>query len=905
VGDLTDGLREALADRYAIERELGRGGMATVYLAQDLRHDRPVALKLLHPELAQALGPERFQREIRFAARLQHPHILTVLDSGEVHPERSEGPARLWFTMPFVEGESLRARLNRERQLPMEDALRIAREAADALDYAHQQGIIHRDIKPENILISRRHALVADFGVARALDASGGAHGLTETGMTVGTPAYMSPEQASGDRVLDGRTDIYSLGIVLYEMLAGETPFSGATAQAMIARRFTETARPLRTIRETVPMAVEEAVAKALAKAPADRFESAGEFGRALETRPEATIAATMAASQVSQASTPAAGPSTARGPDQPRRRQAFPRSAMLVVFGFVIGLGVLFGWIRRHGAAETSTDASPKKLAVLPFENLGRPEDEYFADGITDEVRGKLAALPGLQVTASGSSAQYKKTAKTPQQIGQELGVQYILVGKVRWERVEGGQSRVRVSPELVQTATASTKWQQPFDAGLTDVFQVQADVASRVAQALDVALGVGEKQALAGKPTANLSAYDLYLQGNEAASGFDAVAPAELRRAIGYYERAVALDSTFALAWAQLSRAHTYIHWTGVPTVADEVAALSSAERALALSHDLPEGHLALGDYYNLIKLDWARALEEYSKGRKLAPNNAELQKGEGLVARSQGRWEESQAALTQAQALDPRSIGTARRLTYNLLRLHRFPEALEQADRALALDRRAPDLYETKASIYLAQGDLPSARQVMEGAKGNVEPTELVAWFATYFDLFWVLNEEQQQLLLRLPPGPFNDDRLSWGLALAGTYGLRGDSARARIYGDSARIAGEAQLRDAPDDGQLNVLQGVALAYAGHKAEAIKLGERAVALLPPTKDAYLSTYIEHQLVRIYLLTGELEKALNHLEALLKQPYYLTPAWLRIDPTFDPVRKNPRFEKLVSSKQ
>jgi TolB-like protein len=886
MGELAKDLREALADRYTIERELGRGGMATVFLARDLRHDRPVALKVLHPELAQALGPERFQREIRMAARLQHPHILTVLDSGEAD-------GRLWFTMPFVQGESLRDRLNKEKQLPVEDALRIAREAADALDYAHQQGIVHRDIKPENILLAGRHALVADFGIARALDAGGGEK-LTETGMAVGTPAYMSPEQAGGERDLDGRTDIYSLGVVLYEMLAGETPFSGATIQAMIARRLTETARSLRTIRETIPEPVDRAVGRALAKAAADRFQTAGEFAKALET---------------SATSGPQSIPTTAVTPSstivsQPRvaAAQSRSRSAAILAVGFLLGLGVLFGWLRKHNAGNEAVEAGGiKRLAVLPFENLGRPDDDYFADGITDEVRGKLAALPGLQVTASGSSAQYKKTTKTPQQIGQELGVQYILVGKVRWEKGEGGQNRVRVSPELVQTATASTKWQQPFDAGLTDVFQVQADVASRVAQALDVALGAGEKEALAGKPTANLSAYDLYLQGNEAASGFDAVAPLELRRAISDYERAVALDSTFALAWAQLSRAHTYIHWTGTPTMADEAAALASAERALRLNPDLPEGHLALGDYYNLIKLDFGRALDEYAKGRKLAPNNAELQKGEGLVARSQGRWEESQAALTKAQALDPRSIGTARRLTYNLLRLHRFPEAMEQADRALALDRTAPDLHETKASILLAKGDLPGARRVLEAAQRDVEPTTLVAWVATYFDLYWVLNEEQQQLLLRLPPGPFNDDRLSWGLALAGTYALRGDATRARAYGDSARIAGEAQLRDAPDDAQLNVLQGVALAYAGGKAEAIKQGERGVALIPPSKDAYLAPYHQHQLVRIYLLVGEPEKALDQLESLLKQPYYLTPAWLKIDPTFDPLRKNPRFQKMV----
>ncbi|HUF35525.1 MAG TPA: serine/threonine-protein kinase, partial [Gemmatimonadales bacterium] len=268
-----EGLRDALADRYRIERELGRGGMATVYLARDLRHDRPVALKVLHPELAHSLGPDRFQREIRLAARLQHPHILTVLDSGAA-------PA-LWFTMPYIEGESLRDRLRREKQLPIDDAVRIAREAAEALGFAHGQGIIHRDVKPENILLSAGHALVADFGIARAL--SGGAEEarLTETGLAVGTPAYMSPEQAAGERELDPRTDVYSLGVVLYEMLAGEPPFTGPTAQAIAARRLSGEAPSVRQLRPSVPPAVEQAVRRAMAAVPADRFGSAAELARA------------------------------------------------------------------------------------------------------------------------------------------------------------------------------------------------------------------------------------------------------------------------------------------------------------------------------------------------------------------------------------------------------------------------------------------------------------------------------------------------------------------------------------------------------------------------------------------------------------------------------------------------
>src|SRR6478752_2920046 len=282
--DLRAQLQDGLGASYRLDRELGRGGMATVFLAHDLKHDRPVALKVLHPELAASLGPDRFQREIRFAARLQHPHILTVLDSGEAG-------GRLWFTMPYVEGESLRDRLRRERQLPLDDALQIAREAARALEYAHQHGIVHRDIKPENILLTRDGStLVADFGIARALV---GDDQLTQTGMVIGTPAYMSPEQASGDKGIDARTDIYSLAAVLYEMLAGEAPYTGPTAQAIIAKRLTEPPPSVRTARPAVPESVDQAIRKALAPVAADRFAGAAQFAQALQPPAVTTAAAT------------------------------------------------------------------------------------------------------------------------------------------------------------------------------------------------------------------------------------------------------------------------------------------------------------------------------------------------------------------------------------------------------------------------------------------------------------------------------------------------------------------------------------------------------------------------------------------------------------------------------------
>jgi serine/threonine protein kinase/tetratricopeptide (TPR) repeat protein len=887
-------LREALADRYSIERELGRGGMATVYLAQDLRHDRPVALKVLHAELAVALGAERFQREIRLAARLQHPHILTVHDSGEI-PGAPGNPPILWFTMPFIEGESLRDRLSREKQLSLDEALRIARESADALDYAHRHGVIHRDIKPENILLSEGHALVADFGIGKALTQASDQK-LTETGMAVGTPAYMSPEQAAGDKDLDPRSDIYSLATVLYEMLAGVTPFDAPTSQAMIARRFMETARPLGQLRESVPEVVEQAVQRALARTAADRFATAAEFARALSlptgTIPAATVKTTAAA--------PA--PSSARIEEirRPSRRRRIPVAATSLGLGFLLGLGLLFGWLKRHGPPAREANG-PRRLAVLPFQNLGSPQDEYFADGVTDAVRGKLTALPGLQVTASNSSTEYKGTVKSAEQIGQELGVDYLLVGNVRWEK-SGGASRVRVSPELIQVSTSTAKWQEPFDAAVTDVFQVQTDIAGRVAQALDVALGTTERQTLAARPTASLPAYDAFLKGEEISARISTIDPVAMRRAAAYYEQAVALDSTFATAWAQLSRARSVIAGIGGTTVDQGTIARAAAERALALAPASAAGYLAMGDYYSAVLGDFRRAGEQYSAGRRLAPNDAELLASASLAEQSAGRWVDALEHLQQASRIDPRSVLTVRRLARAYLFLRRYPEAREAGERALQIAPTSLDVIETHAMVFLAQGDLEGARAVLAAAATRVESTTLVAFTATFWDLYWVLGDEQQALLRRLTPGPFDDNRAGWGLALAEAYGLHGDAAHVRAYADSSRIAFEEQLRAAPDNGQNRILLGVALAYMGRKNDAVREGERGLALAPLSKDAYGGAYNQLQLARIYIMVGEPEKALDQLEPLLKVPYYLSPGWLKIDPTFDPLRKNSRFQKLVA---
>jgi TolB-like protein/Flp pilus assembly protein TadD len=886
-----DRLQAALTGRYGIERELGRGGMATVFLARDLRHDRPVALKILHPELAASLGPDRFLREIRLAARLQHPHVLSVFDSGDAG-------GQLWFTMPYVEGETLRERLRREGQLPIDDALRIARETADALDYAHQQGIVHRDIKPENILLTKRHALVADFGIARALDSA--AEGstreqrLTETGMSIGTPAYMSPEQASGDREVGPRSDIYSLGCVLYEMLAGEPPFTGPNAQAILLRKFTENPRPLRSLRDTVPPAVEEAVTKALARSPADRFGTAGDFVKVLETAGVRTTSSAAAATSAVIGS----GPTTAVR--RPPFLLRYPLVATLLV-GIAIGLGVLFAW-RRSRATDEAAPGMVKTVAVLPFENLGGAGDEYFSDGITDEVRGKLSSLPGLQVTARSSSAEYKKTHKRPQEVGRELGVDYLLTGTVRWEKGQGGASRVRVSPELIQVSTGATKWQQPFDAALTDVFQVQADIAGRVAEALNVALGANAREKLAERPTQNLAAYDAFLKGEAAyAQGSN---PATLREAVGYFEQAVALDSTFAVAWAGLSQAQSFLYTSGAsPARADQ--SRSAAERAIALTPNRPEGFIALGDYYRRVPVDPTRATEQYNKGLRLAPTNVDVLRGLGLAEQSLGRWEQAVEHLRRGQSVDPRSGAIASVLGQALLWLRRYPEALPAFDRAIELRPRDLQTFEGKAMVYIAQGDLAGSRSVLSAVPKDLDPTFYTAYIATFWDLFWVLEPEQQSLLLRLTPRPFDDDVGNWGLALAATHYIHGDPVRARAYADSARAALEQQLKVAPEDGARHALLGVALAYMGRKADAIREGQQALALQPISKDAFNGAYNQHQLARIYILLGESDKAIDQLEGLLKIPYYLSPGWLSIDPAFDPLRKNPRFQRLIEKRE
>ena len=699
-------LNDGLAGRYRVERELGRGGMAIVYLAQDLRHARPVAIKVLRPEIAESVGAGRFQREIEVAARLQHPGIVGLLDSGVLED------GLFFYVMPFIAGESLRARLERERQLPVPEAVRLAREVAEALDYAHRQGVIHRDIKPENILLADGHAMVADFGVARALE---GNDRLTSTGLTVGTPTYMSPEQSAADRQLDARSDLYALATVTYEMLAGEPPFTGPSVQAILARRIHETPRSLRITREQVPPALEETILRGLRVVPADRQASCSAFARELES--SATLPAL-----------PGGAPVTARG------ESAWPARILLVGTGLLaLGAAGFFALRRPAAPAPAAAPASPR-IAVLPLANLGGAADEvYFADGMTDELITTLSHLPGLQVISRTSVMAYRDSMRSAPEIGQTLGVGSFLEGTVRH-----AGDRVRISLRLVDVATQSATWDSTFDERVADVFAIQGAVARQVAAALRIRLSSSAARLPTRAPTADPEAYDLFLRGmywKGTGLGREAI-----ERTPALFGRAAARDPSFAAAWAELAAAENDRIFTSGANPAAEERAWVALQKALALDSTLDLAWVARAEltYTRQAGYRLDEGLRYARRAVELNPNSLRAQNVLGSHAAHAGLNDLALAAFQASLALDPTSSFARYRLGRVLWFLGRYEEALRAYEaygepayeRAVVLQHlgRLPE-----AEAYLARtavsrqastqpSDWPSVRAILAAAAGR---------------------------------------------------------------------------------------------------------------------------------------------------------------------------------------
>jgi TolB-like protein/tetratricopeptide (TPR) repeat protein len=864
---------------YEVLSPLGAGGMGEVYRARDKKLDRDVAVKVL-PQ-AVAADPDalaRFEREAKAVAALSHPNILAIHDFGT-----QEGTA--YAVMELLEGETLRGKLD-AGPISQKQAVDYALQVTKGLSAAHEKGIVHRDLKPENLFVSKDgHVKILDFGLAKKVEATGAREtevatgtGGTEPGTVMGTMGYMSPEQVKGLPV-DHRSDLFSFGAILYEMLSGKRAFRRDTNAETMAAIMRDEPPELTQSGRNISPALDHIVKHCLEKDRDYRFQSARDVAFALSEASAPTTTVTSGA----QLAAPPTG-----------------KSKVLIAVAAVVVLAAAGLFLLRRPQRSGGEVGGVKRVAVLPFENLGAPEDDYFADGIADAVRGKLTSLPGLEVIARASSTPYRKTTKTPQEIARELGVHYLLTATVRWQK-SGGANRVQVSPELVEireSGAPASRWQQPFDAATTDVFQVQSDIATKVAQALGGALGAQEQKQLSEKPTQNLAAYEAFLKG-EGILNSGSNDPPSLRKALGFYDQAVALDPGFAQAWARVSAANSLLYANSTPAPALAERARQAGEKAVALAPNRPEGYRALGAYERLVSGSPNRALEQYEKGLRVAPGDPSLLRGTALAELALGRWDAAVEHFRQAERLDPRTPSS---LSEALLRLRRYSEAREVLDRGLALAPASLNTIENKAMTYLAEGDLAGARGVLKAAPRQVEPTALVAYLAIYNDLVWVLDEEQRELLLRLTPSAFDDARSSWALCLAQAHALKGDAASVRTYAEEARKAFEEELRAAPDDPQRHVLLGLALAYLGRKEEAIREGERGVALLPVSKDALNGPYMQHQLVRISILVGEPEKALDQLEPLLKIPYYLSPGWLKIDPNFDPLRKNPRFQKLVA---
>ena len=630
----------AIADRYRLERVAGEGAMATVFLAEDLKHRRKVALKVLKPELSAPLGHDRFVREIEIAANLTHPHILPVHDSGEAD-------GLLFYVMPYIEGESLRQRLRREGRLPLGDVLQLTDQIASGLDHAHQRGVIHRDIKPENILLVGDQALVADFGIAWAVGASGDQR-LTGTGMAVGTPTYMSPEQVFGEGEVDGRTDVYALGCVVYEMLAGDPPFQGSTSAALLARHAVDQAPSLARKVPDAPESVVKALDLALAKDPTRRFSTPRIFAAAL--RGEA--------------------------PARPGRRPG-----LRVLLAAAVGVLVLAaGWFLSSSARGVPVE--DRSLAVLPFDAVGSERPTAFTDGVHGDLLTRLATVSDLSVTSRTSVMRFRQPDRPLPDIADELGVAWILTGEV-----QESPSEVQVQARLVNARTDRQVWARSYRRELTaaSLFALQGEITTEIARELETQLSAAEHRQVARAPTDDLDAYRLYVEGR---TYLDQRTETGMERAITFFDQAIARDSSYALAWVGLADALLLLEDYGYAETGSHVGrAREATDRALALDPTLAEAHASLGLFLSRLR-EGDEAQQQLGRAVELQPSYAEAHNWMGWGHAVLGNAAQAVESSRRAVALDPLSPEAVSNLALGHLIGGDYSTALDEAGRTLQL-------------------------------------------------------------------------------------------------------------------------------------------------------------------------------------------------------------------------
>lgn len=864
---------------YKILEKLGEGGMGIVYKAHDTKLDRHVAIKFLpasHTTTEQ--DKTRFIHEARAASSLEHSNICAIYEIDET-PD-----GQLFIVMPAYEGTPLNKRIE-QGPLPINMAVDIAIQIADGLQAAHEKGIVHRDIKSSNVFITQKGQVkVMDFGLAR----SAGMIQVTKTGATVGTVPYMSPEQARGEKV-DHRTDIWSLGVILYEMITGRMPFRSDYSEAVVYSILNEEPEPPTSLRSDVPMKLEYIIKRALEKNLDDRYQSASDFmsdlGRIVKHLSNTHLESFSVPKQTSRISFPIIG----------------------IIAGVIIALILLviitITYFFKPDQIEVERER--KMLAVLPFENLGPAEHEYFADGITEEIISRLAGISGLGVIARSSAMQYKRTDKPIKQIGDELGVGYILEGTIRWETVPGAESRVRISPRLIDVADGTQMWSEPYEAVLTGIFRLQADIAERVTNALDIVLLAEERSTLERIPTANPEAYDLYLRALEYHNRSND--ERDVTFAVQVSERVVELDSTFAHAYSLLARSHASMYWQYYDRSSDRAQkAREAAERAYTLAPDMAEGYRAMGYYYYHIELSYEKALNEFNKALKVQPNDADIIASIGYVYRRQGLMIEAKDMQEKAHHLDPRSAVN----TYNLAATHELLRDYNEAERlyrwSINLSPEWISPYVRLVYIYLSRdGDTKEAQRILEKAPPTTgtRGVNSFEYASPRIDIFKETFEQALYKLSQLEVTVFEDQYIyiPRSLMLANVYGDIGRKIDARKYYTIAREELDEHLKSYPEDLRALSSLGIALAGLGLKNEALRIGRQAYDLMPVTKEAWRGTYRLEDLAHIYVMTGEYDLAVKELDTLLSIPSMMSVWLLRLDPKWKPLHGHPEFERLI----
>ncbi|MGD1149479.1 MAG: protein kinase [Thermoanaerobaculaceae bacterium] len=888
---------------YEIIALLGTGGMGEVYKAKDTRLDRVVAVKVLLGRHAEDPAMrERFEREARAISALSHPSICTLHDIGE-----HEGTH--FLVMEYLEGETLAARLARG-PLPLDQALELGREIAVALAAAHDRGIVHRDLKPGNVMLTKGGPKLLDFGLAKLHAASHGildlatqetaSGSLTEQGAILGTLHYMAPEQLEG-READARSDIFAFGCLLYEMISGRRAFAGEAQANVIAAILKGEPAELSDLVKSLPPVVDHIVKHCLQKDRDDRFQTAKDIVFAL-----------------SQASAPAMTnrPPEVAAPPVPERGRNKHRWQ---VAGGVALVGVaavsLLVW-RGKGPQESSPvtpsflTAKPARIVVLPFENLGAPEDAYFAAGMTEEITSRLANVHGLDVISRTSALEYTRRGKTVKEIGSELGVDYVLEGSVRWERGQGHESRVRISPQLIRVADDTQVWADRYDRVIADVFAIQSEVAENAVKAMGVTLLPHEQTTLKEVSTNDLEAYDLYLRGQELAKG------GEDRRhvegALQKFQAAVDRDPRFAQALAGLARSHLFMYWFYIDRDPDRlVKAKEAAERAVELRPDLAETHTALGFFFYQGLLDYPRALEEFNAALKIRPNSGDALAAVAYVLRRQGHWADSAEHLTKALELDPKNAELLANLGETCGLARRYADADHAYVLAIAQSPQWAELYAEEAWLQLQwHGDVQKAQAVLDEAgqvAGLTDATGVIPWSALELALF---RRDFQKALRQLESMTRNasEDQLQYlpiPLLRGQVQMLAGEHDLARRSFEAARLELEQKVAQDPADARFHSSLGIAYAGLGRRVEAAREAKRGYELMPASKDAYRALARLEDLALVYTMIGQTSEAISHLDDLLARSGEFTVHLLRLDPRWDPLRSDPRFQALLTKYQ